>query len=271
MSDELLGVAVSAAQAGGRIVEAMFRQGDLEAEEKTANDFVTLADRRSEAAVLGEIRRQYPDHRVLAEESGASGGTDDGIEWLVDPLDGTSNYMQGLPIYSVSVACRRGPDLLAGAILDPAGENLFTATRGGGAWWNGRRLQISSRESLDGAFVATGFPFKATAALDPYLKIFTDVFARARSIRRCGSAAIDLAYTAAGVYDGFFEFRLQPWDLAAGVLLILEAGGRVTDLDGGDGFLGSGDLLAGAPGVHANLLESARRHGGTARLDRLLG
>jgi len=193
------------------------------------------------------------------------------VQWLVDPLDGTSNFMQGLPIYAVSVACRLGPDLLAGAILDPAGANLFTASRGGGAWWNGRPMRISSRTGLYGAFIATGFPFKAKPALGLYQKIFGDVFAEARSIRRCGAAAIDLAYTAAGVYDGFFEFRLAPWDLAAGALMIREAGGRVTDLDGGDDFLASGDLVAGAPGVHADLLASARRHGGEARLDRLLG
>jgi len=132
-------------------------------------------------------------------------------------------------------------------------------------------MRISSRSDLSGAFIATGFPFKAKAALGLYQEIFGEVFARARSIRRCGAAAIDLAYTAAGVYDGFFEFRLQPWDLAAGALMIREAGGRVSDLDGGDDFLRSGDLLAGTPGVHADLVAGAARHGGARALDRLLG
>jgi len=271
MFEELLPTAVAADRYGGRVTLEMFRQGTLEIEEKTENDFVTLADRRSEEAVIGEIRRRFPVHRIVAEERGSEAGSDDSIEWLVDPLDGTSNFIQGLPIFAVSVACRQGSELLAGAILDSSRGDLFTAVRGGGAWWNERPMRISSRVDLRGAFLATGFPFKAKSALDLYLAIVSEVFAGARSIRRCGSAAIDLAYTAAGIYDGFFEFRLTPWDLAAGALLIQEAGGKVTDLDGGVGFLTSGDLLAGAPGVHAELLAIAGRLGGTARLNRLLG
>jgi myo-inositol-1(or 4)-monophosphatase len=270
MTDELLQAAVEAARAGGRVTLDMFRRGALEVEEKSENDFVTLADRRSERAVVEALLARFPDHRIVAEEGSLEEGADGAVEWLVDPLDGTSNFIQGLPIFAVSVAARREGALLAAAILDPCGGNLFTAWRGGGAWWNGKPMRVSTRRGLRGAFVATGFPFKAKPALDMYLSIFGDVFAGARSIRRCGAAAIDLAYTAAGVYDGFFEFRLAPWDLAAGILLIREAGGVATDLDGGDEHLRTGDLLAGCPEVHRELLEVARRRGGTSRLDRLL-
>ncbi len=162
--------------------------------------------------------------------------------------------MQGLPVFSISIACRRRDDLVAGVVLDPVGENLFTAARGSGARWNGRPVKVSERQGLAGAFLATGYPFRTRAALDLYLEAFRAVFLQARSIRRCGSAALDLAYTAAGVYDGFFELRLSPWDIAAGALLIEEAGGVITDLDGGDGYFASGNLIAGSPGVHRQLL-----------------
>ncbi len=177
--------------------------------------------------------------------------------------------MQGLPIYSVSVACRRGHRLVAAAIEDPEGRNLFTASAGGGAWWNGRRIATSGRPGMAGAFLATGYPFRALPTLDAYLAIFRDVFRQAAAIRRCGSAALDLAYTAAGVYDGFFEFRLAPWDLGAGVLLIREAGGVATDLDGGERFLASGNVVAGAPGVQRELLAAVARHASEAEIQRL--
>ena len=269
MSGDLLATAVAAAEAGATIVRRSFRQGNLEIREKGDNDFVTNVDRESEQAILDTVLGHFPDHRILAEESGSARGGRGDVEWLIDPLDGTTNYLRGLPVYSVSVACRRGAQLLAAAIADPEGGNLFTAAAGKGAFWNGRPLRVSERADLAGAFLATGYPFRALPTLDVYLAIFRDVFAECQGIRRCGSAALDLAYTAAGVYDGFFEFRLAPWDVAAGILLIREAGGVATDLDGGEEFWASGNLIAGTPGVQRSLRATAQRHASEASIERL--
>ncbi|MFQ5350453.1 MAG: inositol monophosphatase family protein, partial [Thermoanaerobaculia bacterium] len=198
MYTELLEGAVAAAVAGADRLERCFGQGGLDARWKGTNDLVTRADRESEEAILGEIQRRYPEHSILAEEGGSRGGQAD-YQWLVDPLDGTSNFLQGLPIYAVSVACRHGDEIVAGVILDPQGGNRFSATRGAGATWNGKPMQVSDRPGLAGGFVATGYPFRSKATLDLYLGAFREVFQHVRSLRRCGAAAIDLAYTAAGV------------------------------------------------------------------------
>ena len=269
MHDELLATALAAAHAGVEVVSRYFRGADLEVRRKGENDFVTRADRESEAAVLAVIRERFPDHRVLAEEGGGAGVGQGEHEWLIDPLDGTTNFLQGLPVYCVSVACRRGEELLVGVIEDPEGGNLFSAVRGEGALWNGRRMWTSAREGLDGAFLATGYPFRALSTLDMYLAIFRDVFRRAKAIRRCGSAALDLAYTAAGVYDGFFEFRLSPWDIGAGALMVREAGGVVTDLDGGAGSFMSGNVVAGGAAVQRELLEIVQRHASEDAIERI--
>ncbi|HVT61007.1 MAG TPA: inositol monophosphatase family protein [Thermoanaerobaculia bacterium] len=270
MYEELLETAVLAARAGARVLERHFRSAELEVTRKGENDFVTRADRESEAAVLGEIRRRHPGHRILAEEGGGAGaGGDSEFQWLIDPLDGTTNFLQGLPVWSVSVACRRDEEVVVGVVDDPAGKNLFTAARGAGARWNGKPMAASPHGGLAGAFLATGYPFRAHATLDAYLAIFRDVFLQAKAIRRCGSAALDLAYTAAGVYDGFFEFRLSPWDIGAGVLLVREAGGLLTDLDGGERFFGGGNVVAGGPAVQRELLAAVARHASEAQLDRL--
>lgn len=270
MEEELLDTAIAAARAGADVLQSYFRRDGLQVSRKGQNDFVTEADKKSEAAVLAEIHRRFPDHRILAEEGGAADlnpGSEH--EWLVDPLDGTTNFLQGLPVWCVSVACRHAGRIVAGAILDPEGNNLFTALRGHGATWNGRPMSTSRHPGLDGAFLATGYPFRALSTLDIYLAIFRDVFRRSKAIRRCGSAALDLAYTAAGVYDGFFEFRLSPWDIGAGILLIEEAGGVVTDLDGGAGYFQSGNIVAGGRGVQRELWEVMARHAREAEIDRL--
>jgi myo-inositol-1(or 4)-monophosphatase len=267
MERELLEGAVAACRVGAAALARLFRDTALEVRRKGENDFVTAADRESEAAIVAEIRRRFPRHRILAEEGGGAGAGGGDLEWLIDPLDGTTNFLQGLPIFCVSVACRRGGELLAGAVLEPPGGNLFTAARGGGAFWNGRPMRVSSRPGLRGAFLATGFPFRAHKTLDVYLALFRDVFLQVKAIRRCGSAALDLAWTAAGVYDGFFEFRLSPWDIGAGALLVREAGGRVTDLDGGEAFFTGGNVVAGGPAVQRELLAAVRRHTGEAALD----
>ena len=269
MHEDLLETAIAAARAGAEVVARYFRDADLEVRRKGENDFVTQADKESEAAILSVIRERFPDHRILAEEGGGAGDGHGEHQWLIDPLDGTTNFLQGLPVYCVSVACRRGDELLVAAIEDPEGKNVFTATRGGGAFWNGRRMEASRREGLKGAFLATGYPFRALSTLDCYLGIFRDVFRQAKAIRRCGSAALDLAYTAAGVYDGFFEFRLSPWDIGAGILLVREAGGVVSDLDGAHGYFHGGNVVAGGVEVQRELLETVRLHASETELDRL--
>lgn len=266
MYEELVDTAVLAAHEGARVLLRYFRGGGLDARAKGVHDFVTRADHESEERVVETLRRHFPDHQVLAEEGGLDAG-DSEYRWYVDPLDGTSNFMQGLPVFSLSIACRRRDELVAGVVCDPLGDNLFTAVRGGGARWNGRPMRVSERPRLKGAFLATGYPFKTRAALDLYLEVFRAVFLEARAIRRCGSAALDLAYTAAGVYDGFFELRLAPWDIAAGVLLVREAGGRVTDLDGGDGFFDAGNIIAGPPELHGELLATVHAIVDEARME----
>ena len=269
MFDDLLSTAREAALAAGAVLRDSFRSAGLEIEMKERHDFVSSADREAEATIIEIIRERFPDHGILAEESGHGGGRSD-FEWVVDPLDGTTNFLEGLPMYAVSIACRQNSRTVAAVIFDPERGDCFSAALGGGASRNGEPMTVSSRQGLDGAFLATGYPFKARAALDVYLEVFRDVFLQAKAIRRCGSAALDLAYTAAGTFDGFFEFRLAPWDVAAGALIIEEAGGRVSDLEGGDGYLRSGDILAGSPGVWVQLRESVARHADEALLDRLV-
>ncbi len=273
MDEQLLETAITAARAGADVLRRYFRRDGLQVSRKGQNDFVTEADKASEAAVLAEIQRRFPDHLIMAEEGGAAERNERNEasehEWLVDPLDGTTNFLQGLPVWCVSVACRRAGRVVAGAVLDPEGDNLFAALRGRGATWNGRPMSVSGHPGLDGAFLATGYPFRALSTLDIYLDIFRDVFRRSKAIRRCGSAALDLAYTAAGVYDGFFEFRLSPWDIGAGIVLIEEAGGVVTDLDGGTGYFHGGNVVAGGKGVQQELREVMASHAGEADVDRL--
>ncbi|MDH3744518.1 MAG: inositol monophosphatase, partial [Acidobacteriota bacterium] len=235
-------------------------------------DFVTAADRAAEETIVAWIRERFPGHRILTEEAGALAGVEDAtsdIEWIVDPLDGTTNFLQGLPFYAVSVACRANGEMIAGAVYEPERDELFSAGLGEGATWNGEQMTVSGAEDLGGCFLATGFPFKARQALPTYLRVFGEVFLAARAVRRCGAAALDLAYTAAGVFDGFFEFHLAPWDVAAGSLLVSEAGGRVSDLDGGDRFVETGNILAGTPGVHAALSERVARHASEHTLEAL--
>ncbi len=259
---ELLEAAREAARAGAmRLMEYWRSLEPSEIHEKARNDLVTAADRASEEAVVTVLRDRFPTSTVLAEESGLSGGPEGGgLTWIVDPLDGTTNFVHGFPHFAVSVAAAAGDRLLAGVILDPVKGDLFAAAEGAGATWNGRPCRVGTRKGLAGAFLATGFPFKAHRLLDPYLAIFHDLFLEAKAIRRPGAAALDLAYVAAGIFDGFFEFQLAPWDLAAGVLMVREAGGVVTDMEGGGRFLESGDVIAGVPAVQGEMLRVVARH-----------
>lgn len=267
---ELLEVAVRAARAGGAVLASLVGRDDLDVRRKDDHDFVSRADHESEDRIVETIRQAFPGHEVLGEERGLDREAASQYRWLVDPLDGTTNFLQGLPIFAVSIACQHRGRSVAAAIFEPLSGRLFTAAEGAGAWLDDRPMRVSGRAGLAGSFLATGYPFRTRAALDTYLEIFRDVFRRARAVRRCGSAALDLAFTAADVYDGFFEFRLSPWDFAAGELLVREAGGRITDLDGGDGFYAGGNLVCGAPGVHAELLAAVRRHVDEAAFAELL-
>ena len=260
--DEMLGTARAAADAGARTLMEYWRSlKPSQVDEKAKNDLVTEADRASEAAILETIRAAYPNHRYLAEESGRAEGGDEGQPmWIIDPLDGTTNFVHGLPHFAVSVAVVVEGRPAAGVVLDPVKGDVFTTVAGEGTTWNGSPCRVSEREGLAGALLTTGFPFRARHLLEPYLAIFHDVFLGAKAIRRPGAAALDLAYVAAGIFDGFFEFQLSPWDIAAGALLVLEAGGVVSDMDGGDAYLATGDVVCGTPGVHRDILEIVRRH-----------
>jgi len=260
----VLQAAIDAAREGGEILVRHWRSlppGSIE--EKKKNDFVTIADRESEQRIIAAIRARFPEDAFLGEEggsqpgSGPAGARETARTWIVDPLDGTANFIAGFPFWCVSIAAREGGRVVAGVIWDPLREELYTAERGGGAWRNGTRLAVTARDSIDGAFVATGFPFRSRGLIDAYLALFRGVFVRARGIRRAGSAALDLALVASGVYDAFFELHLAPWDIAAGAILIEEAGGSIADFDGGKAFWKSGNILAGSAGIVRDLVALA--------------
>jgi myo-inositol-1(or 4)-monophosphatase len=239
-----INVAVRAARAAGNIIlRYMNRVEGLNVEEKSRHDYVSEVDRMAEAEIVKELRRAYPDHAVLGEETGKTGKSDK--VWVVDPLDGTHNYLRGFPHFSVSIGFMDHGDLVYGVIYDPLRDELFTASKGDGAFVNDRRMRVSKRESLTGALLCTGFPPRQHQHLDAELAITRALLREADDIRRTGSAALDLAYVAAGRLDGYFEPGLQPWDMAAGCLLVREAGGTFCDFAGRDGMPASGNLVAG--------------------------
>ena len=255
MSRLPLVVAVRAAKAGGRVL--LGRLGTLresEIRKKGQSDWVTQADHASERVIIATIRRAFPDHSIRAEESGIS-QTESQWEWIIDPLDGTTNFMHRFPMFSVSIGLRYRERLEAGVVYDPLRKDLFTAQRGKGAYLNGKRIHVAKQSRMEDAMLATGFPFRAKHYMDVYLESFRAVFQITGSIRRAGSAALDLAYTACGRLDGFWEMGLLPWDMAAGALLIKEAGGRVTDFFGKDTYMETGNILAGPPVLQKALLK----------------
>ncbi|WJW74530.1 inositol-1-monophosphatase [Thiohalobacter sp. IOR34] len=255
----MLNIAARAARAAGDvIVRHVDRLDELTVTSKDRNDYVSEVDRQAEEVVIRILRKAYPSHGILAEESGSQPG--DEYQWIIDPLDGTTNFLHGFPQFSVSIALRHKGRLEQGVIYDPLRQELFTATRGAGAQLNNRRLRVAQRKSLEGALLGTGFPYKHHDYLNPYLGMFRDLLMQTSGIRRPGSAALDLAYVAAGRLDGFWEIGLNIWDIAAGVLLIQEAGGIVGDLAGGHDFLDSGNVVAGNPKVFAALVNTIRPH-----------
>lgn len=255
-------IATEAARIGAEILLRYWKTLDKnDADLKARNDWVSRADRESEAAIREFLNTERPGDAFLGEESGASADEATAERaWIVDPLDGTSNYLQHFPVWSVSIALRRGTEVVAGVVYQPLRDEMLRAEKGAGTFRDDVRVQVSDQTGVEGSFLATGFPFRAQKHIDPYIGIFREVVAISKGVRRAGSAAIDLAYTACGVFDGFFELHLAPWDVAAGALLITEAGGVVTDFSGGDRFWQRGNIVGASPGVHADLIRIIAEH-----------
>ena len=250
----MLNIAIRAARrAGDFIVRKINKLPDLRVEVKARNDFVSEVDHGAEARIIDELLKAYPDHGIVAEESGVIEGKEE-YRWIIDPLDGTTNFLHGFPHYAVSIACEHQGRLTHGVVYDPFKQELFAASRGDGATLNNRRIRVSPNKSLDSALLATGFPFRNPDQLDQFLKLFQELFTSARDIRRAGAAALDLAYVAAGRLDGYWEAGLQAWDLAAGALIVREAGGLATDYAGDEHFLENGQIVAGNPRITAEML-----------------
>jgi myo-inositol-1(or 4)-monophosphatase len=247
-------VAVEAALSAGEYV--LENLGGLSIDEissKQSSDFVTRVDKESEEIIINVIRHRYPDHSFLAEESVKESTGE--YRWIIDPLDGTTNYIHGFPVFSISVALEHQGDIITGVVLDPTRNELFTATKGKGVFLNGKPVYISDITDLASGLISTGFPFRRKDMIEEYLYVFRSIFDKVSDLRRAGSAAIDLAYLAAGRCDGFFEIGLGAWDIAAGSLLVKEAGGIVTDFGGGHNYLATGNIVAGTPVTHEKILK----------------
>jgi myo-inositol-1(or 4)-monophosphatase len=277
----MLNIAIGAARSAGNVIVRNLERVDrLTIGTKQRNDFVTEVDRLAEHEIIRVIHRAYPDHAILAEESGAQG--DNEYEWVIDPLDGTTNFLHGFPQFAVSIALRHRGRLDQAVVYDPLRQELFTASRGSGATLNDRRIRVSRANGLTGSLLGTGFPFRQQQHLDAYLEMFRVLFPDAAGIRRAGAAALDLlfpdaagirragaaaldlAYVAAGRLDGFWEIGLSPWDIAAGALLVLEAGGMVSDFNGGGDYLESGNVVCAGPRLHAAMVTAIGPHRGEA-------
>ena len=249
-----LNIAVKAARRAATVINRASTQLDLlTVQSKSPNDFVTEVDRAAEQAIIEVLRDAFPGHGILAEESGESGPESE-FTWIIDPLDGTTNFIHGMPQYAVSIAQTKNGVLEHAVVYDPNTNEMFTASRGAGAFLNDRRIRVSRRTRLNESLIGTGFPFRQFDHVDAYLAMFKELTQKTAGIRRPGAASLDLAYVAAGRFDGFWEMGLSPWDMAAGVLLIQEAGGLVSDLSGEANYLTTGNLVAGTPKIFGQLL-----------------
>ncbi len=225
---------------------------------KQASDFVTRIDRESEQIIIKTIRRKFPDHHFLAEESLKESGTGQ-YRWIIDPLDGTTNYIHGYPVFSLSIALQLNGEIILGIVFDPLRSEIFTAEKGKGSFLNGKKTKVSTAAKMKNSLITTGFPFRKRELIDPYLMLFKNIFNRVSDIRRAGSAALDLAHVACGRCEGFFELSLGPWDIAAGGILIKEAGGIITDFGGGNDYLSTGNVVASAPAIHREMLQEVKK------------
>lgn len=255
MTTPALNIAISAARAAGHvIIRNINRRPDLKIQAKAMNDFVSEVDYQAEFEIISIIRKAYPNHAILAEESGQHEG--DQCEWIIDPLDGTTNYLHGIPHYCVSIAMREDSKLMLGVVYDPFKEELFCAARGKGATLNNRRIRVSTQGDISTSLIGTGLPYRTDqiASLDQYMAALRVIIEQNAGVRRAGAAALDLAYVAAGRFDGFWETGLHSWDIAAGALLVQEAGGLISDPHGGHDYLQSGDVVAANSKLYKNLI-----------------
>ncbi len=249
-----LNIAVRAAREAGKIIARHSHRVDsLTITNKSRNDFVSEVDRMAEEAIIRQLTRAFPDHGIWAEESGETRKGE--YRWIIDPLDGTTNFLYGIPQYAVSIALQHGDRIEQAVVYDPAKDDLFTASRGEGAQLNGKRIRVTGRQGMENALLATGIPYREDQDLPLFLKTLEALVPDTAGVRRPGSAALDLAWVAAGRFDGFWEFGLHAWDIAAGVLLVQEAGGLVGDLAGGKRYLETGDIVAATPRVYKVMLE----------------
>ena len=256
----MLTIAVKAARRAGSIINRASNDLDkLTVEQKAPNDYVSEVDHAAEAAIIEVLKTAYPQHSILAEESGES-KTESDYLWIIDPLDGTTNFLHGFPQYCVSIALSVKGVVSQGVIYDPTRNELFTASKGGGAFLNDRRIRVSKRINLQDCLIGTGFPTREMQNFDRYLAMFKDLTPKCAGIRRSGAAALDLAYVACGRYDGFWEMGLSAWDMAAGALMIKEAGGLVTDFAGNDDYLNAGTIVASTPKAFPALLQIVQAH-----------
>ena len=252
----LLNIAISAARLAGDIIVRHMDQLDrIKVTAKNGADYFSEVDIKAEQAIINTIHKAYPDHGIQAEESGIQNETSDFI-WIIDPLDGTTNYLHSFPFFSVSIALQVKGRIEHGVIYDPLRHECFSASRGRGARLNDRRLRVSKQTQLSGALLGTGFSCRNAELASRYLPAFESLIGKCAGVRRAGSAALELAYVASGRLDGFWEFGLKPWDIAAGSLLIQEAGGLISDLQGGEDYLNNGDVIAGTPKVFKSLLQT---------------
>ncbi len=259
--EPMTNIALRAARKAGELIARASEEIDrIDVESKGANDFVTEVDRASEKEIIYNLSKAYPDHAFLGEESGLTGNADSEYRWIIDPLDGTTNFIRGIPHYAVSIACEYKGKLEHAVVLDPIRREEFTASRGRGAQLNGRRIRVSKLDKLDNAVLGTGIPFRAVQSdfMSPYVETLETLARSSAGIRRAGSAALDLAYVAAGRLDAFWEIGLSPWDMAAGGLLIREAGGLVADTAGGENWLDSGNIVAGNPKCFKAVLQTTQ-------------
>lgn len=257
-----LNIAVKAARRAASVINRASTQLDLlNVQSKAPNDFVTEVDRAAEVAIIEVLREAYPEHAILAEESGRSGDSE--YCWIIDPLDGTTNFIHGFPQYAISIALARNKVLEQAVIFDPVRNELFTASKGAGAFLNDRRIRVSRRIKLMDSLIGTGFPFRENDNIEAYIGAFRELAQKTAGIRRPGAASLDLANVACGRLDGFWEAGLSSWDMAAGALLIMEAGGLVSDFGGDSDYLDTGRLVAGTPKVFAQLLPIVQSHMGS--------
>lgn len=257
----IINIAIKAARLAGKLIlRAQDEVESLTIVEKGRNDFATKVDRNAEEIIIETIKRAYPSHGILGEESGSIDTENAETIWIIDPLDGTTNFLHGFPQYCISIAIQDRGKITHGVVYDPVRDELFSASRGRGAQMNGKRLRVSNLDKLDRALLGTGFPFREFGFLDEYISLFKALMPSCAGIRRAGAAALDLAYVAAGRLDGFWEFGLKPWDVAAGALFIQEAGGWVTTLDGDSEFLHGKSILAASPKIHAHMMSLYKAH-----------